>query len=199
MPSNAPQSRASNDLIVSSEADSLILVDANDVATGILSKAACHDGAGQRHRAFSLFIFSHRGELLLQQRAAGKRLWPLYWSNSCCSHPRAGEQQLGAAARRLQEELGLTATLEYLYRFEYVARYQDLGSEHELCSVFAGRVNDDPVVNPTEVAAWRWITPAALSAELAQHPDRFTPWFQLEWQHICREFSHLLDPPQPAD
>ncbi|MFK7912704.1 MAG: isopentenyl-diphosphate Delta-isomerase [Pseudomonadales bacterium] len=198
MPSNAPSkstptnATAGGYAVVSNEADQLILVDENDVQTGTLSKAKCHDGAGHRHRAFSLFIFSATGDVLLQQRAAGKRLWPLYWSNSCCSHPRAGETADAATHRRLQEELGLSASLDYLYRFEYVARYGDLGSEHELCSVYAGHTDQTPAVNPTEIADWRWVAPGALSTELAQHPDRFTPWFQLEWQHICREFSHLL-------
>lgn len=191
-PNSCPTSERDPHAVVSSEADTLILVDGNDVQTGTLSKAACHDGIGQRHRAFSLFIFSPAGEVLLQRRAAGKRLWPLFWSNSCCSHPRAGEELVVAAGRRLHEELGLTATLEYLYRFEYVARYGDLGSEHELCSVFAGQTDATPAVNDTEIADWRWVAPDALSSELAQDPDRFTPWFQLEWQHICREFSHLL-------
>ncbi len=182
--------------IVSSEDDALILVDSEDQAIGTLSKAACHDGAGRLHRAFSLFIFNERGELLLQQRAAGKRLWPLFWSNSCCSHPRAGETQELAAHRRLAEELGLEAKLQYLYRFEYMARYLDQGSEHELCSVYAGVTNRDPKTNGNEIADWRWITPEALSTELAQERDRFTPWFQLEWQHICHEFSHLLRAPE---
>ena len=180
--------------VVSNEADTLILVDGNDQQTGTLSKAECHDGDGQRHRAFSLFIFSPAGEVLLQQRAASKRLWPLFWSNSCCSHPRAGEDAEQAAHRRLPEELGLSAELDYLYRFEYVARYGDLGTEHELCSVYAGHTQATPVANANEIANWRWVPADALSTELAQDPDRFTPWFQLEWQHICREFSHLLQP-----
>ncbi|MGI9327035.1 MAG: isopentenyl-diphosphate Delta-isomerase [Pseudomonadales bacterium] len=190
--SSASQAAQQRNRVVSSEADALILVDANDEPLGSLSKAACHDGAGERHRAFSLFIFNGDGELLLQQRAAGKRLWPLYWSNSCCSHPRVGESQPYAASRRLAEELGLQAHLQFLYRFEYMARYLDQGSEHELCSVYAGTTDSEPQVNSNEVADWRWITPAALSTELAQDRDRFTPWFQLEWQHICHEFSHLL-------
>ena len=77
--------------IVSSEDEALILVDTDDTAIGSMSKAECHDGAGILHRAFSVFLFDEHGRLLLQQRAAGKRLWPLYWSNTCCSHPRQGE------------------------------------------------------------------------------------------------------------
>ena len=94
-----------NDVVVSSESEALILVDENDREIGFSSKDSCHDGPGILHRAFSLFIFNTAGELLLQQRSAGKRLWPLYWSNSCCSHPRAGETMELAVNRRLQQEL----------------------------------------------------------------------------------------------
>ena len=90
--------------IVSSEAEELILVDGEDNETGYLSKAACHDGDGVLHRAFSLFLFDSAGRLLLQQRAATKRLWPGFWSNSCCSHPRRGESMEVATSRRLRDE-----------------------------------------------------------------------------------------------
>ena len=86
------------------EIDSLILVDDADRELGYLSKAECHRGRGVLHRAFSLLIFNDAGELLLQQRSAAKRLWPLYWSNSCCSHPRRAETMEAATHRRLQEE-----------------------------------------------------------------------------------------------
>ncbi|MEM6707314.1 MAG: isopentenyl-diphosphate Delta-isomerase [Pseudomonadota bacterium] len=181
--------------IVSSESDSLILVDANDQEIGALSKAACHDGDGVLHRAFSAFIFNARGELLLQQRAAEKRLWGGYWSNSCCSHPRVGEMIETAVVRRVQEELGLTISPHFAYRFQYQARFGDLGSEHELCSVFLGHCGDqEPTINTTEVDGWEWIDPVQLSSELAQSNRRFTPWFLLEWQRLTTDFADHLKP-----
>ncbi len=113
-----------------------------------------------------------------------KRLWPLFWSNSCCSHPRRGESLEEAARRRVEQELGLRCELRFLYRFQYQARYGDAGSEHELCSVFAGRSDDTVMANGTEVNACRWLSPEALDRELAEHPDRFTPWFKLEWPRV---------------
>ena len=86
----ADAARRLGDEVVSDEDESLVLVDEDDREVGFLSKAVCHDGDGMLHRAFSLFVFNRRGELLLQRRSANKRLWPLYWSNSCCSHPRRG-------------------------------------------------------------------------------------------------------------
>ena len=170
--------------VVSSEDELLILVDSNDREIGTLPKSACHDGAGRLHRAFSLFVFNARGELLIQQRHASKRLWPSFWSNSCCSHPRASEQIDDAAARRLEQELALDCKLSFVYKFEYVARFGNEGTEHELCSVFVGRTHDEPRPNETEVAAWRWIAPDALDRELAEHGERFTPWFRMEWEKL---------------
>lgn len=175
--------------IVSSEREPLILVDSDDRELGWLDKSAAHDGNGMLHRAFSLFIFNGAGELLIQQRAPGKRLWPSFWSNSCCSHPRAREDMSEAVGRRLQQELGMQAELHFVYKFEYVAHYKNLGTEHELCSVYIGRSNDQPVINATEIQAWRWIPPVELTRELAEHGDRFTPWLKLEWEYLRQQFG----------
>jgi len=178
--------------IVSSEAEPLILVDSSDNVVGYLDKSACHDGDGLLHRAFSLFVFNSDGQLLLQKRSPDKRLWGDYWSNSCCSHPRRGETMDVAVRRRLEEELGLTANLEFLYKFEYQAAFGNLGAEHELCWVYVGQTSADPVINTTEIADWRWIEPEALSGELAASPERFTPWLALEWARLTRDFTHRL-------
>jgi isopentenyl-diphosphate delta-isomerase len=178
--------------IVSSEEDPLILVDARDREQGRLSKAQCHDGDGVLHRAFSLFVFNQHRELLLQQRAAGKRLWPTYWSNSCCSHPRAGENMGLAVHRRLHQEVGRRADLSFVYKFEYVARYLDLGTEHELCWVYVGSTREEPVINTTEIDGWRWIAPADLSRELEECGDQYTPWLKLEWVRLRQQFGDDL-------
>lgn len=179
--------------VVSSDDEQLILVDGHDREIGLLAKADAHLGCGTLHRAFSLFVFNPAGELLLQQRAAGKRLWPRYWSNTCCSHPRRGEKMDSAIHRRLQEELGLSAELEFLFKFQYRARYGAKGAEHELCWVYAGRSPDLPHANVNEVSAWRYITPQALQAEIARAPQTFTPWLKLEWARILRAHSRVLD------
>ena len=182
--------------IVSSETEKLILVNPADEPTGALDKAACHDGDGILHRAFSLFIFNEQRELLLQQRAADKRLWPGYWSNSCCSHPREGETMEQASARRLEQELGIRTPLRFLYKFEYQAAYRDeqglQGSENELCWVYVGTTQAAPVINTTEIDAWRWISAAALDAELAEQAEQFTPWFHLEWRRLREDFADRL-------
>lgn len=180
------------DAVVSSETEQLILVDEQDREIGSGSKAACHDAHGILHRAFSLFVFNGRGELLLQQRSASKRLWPGYWANSCCSHPRRGESMEVATQRRLREELGLECELKFLYKFQYQADYGELGAEHELCWVYVGS-SDAPVrVNANEIADWRFIEPEELDREIAEHSERFTPWLRLEWNRLRSEFRNEL-------
>ncbi len=178
--------------VVSSEDETLVLVDARDRPIGTLDKSACHDGAGRLHRAFSTFVFNPRGELLIHQRHPDKRLWPSYWSNSCCSHPRAGEAIASAVTRRVRQELGLAMQLTFLYKFEYRATFGDLGTEHELCHVYAGVTADTPVINTTEIAAWRWIGMTDLDAEMAARAAQFTPWFHLEWQALRSEHADAL-------
>ena len=170
--------------IVSSEDEMPILVDESDRVVGHLSKGACHDGEGVLHRAFSLFVFNREGELLLQQRSSGKRLWPLYWSNSCCSHPRQGETMDEAVRRRLQQELGLVSNLQFLYKFQYQASYEDVGSENEFCWVYVGITDDEARPNPNEIKDHRWVTAARLDHEMDATPEIFTPWFQREWQRV---------------
>lgn len=181
--------KMANSKIVSDDSELLILVDDKDNIVGHLDKSACHNGSGILHRAFSLFIFNSAGELLIQQRAGGKRLWPLYWSNSCCSHPREDESMEIAVARRCEQELGFSTPLNYVYKFEYSAKFGDLGSERELCSVYVGRYDGDLNANTNEVAAWRWISTAEIEAELRHASTDYTPWFKLEWQRLREDFA----------
>jgi isopentenyl-diphosphate delta-isomerase len=169
------------------DSDSLILVDEADQGVGHLSKALCHQGRGVLHRAFSLLIFNDSGELLIQQRSPRKRLWPLYWSNSCCSHPRRAETMEEAIHRRLHEELGIRCPLHYLFKFQYQAQFDETGAENELCSVFIGRSTDPVKSNADEIHDWRWAQPEALRREMAAGAGNFTPWFKLEWARIWRD------------
>ncbi len=180
--------------VVSSESEPLILVNSQDEEVGFANKSASHDGEGMLHRAFSILIFNTQGELLLQQRAPGKRLWGNYWSNSCCSHPRMGESMEQATQRRLWEELGLETELSFLYKFEYHCLFGDAGAEHELCWVYVGISDQEPSTNTNEIAQWRYISQADLEQELATTPEVFTPWFKLEWERIKADFGQHLQP-----
>ena len=174
--------------VVSSTSEELILVDEQDREIGHETKLECHAGDGILHRAFSIFVFNSQDQLLLQQRSAEKPLWPGYWSNTCCSHPRRGESMDVAVSRRLDQELGFECPLEYLYKFKYHAQYGAVGAEREYCWVYYGRYDGPVDVNVTEIADWRFVDVGALEAELEASPDRFTPWFKMEWAHIRDTF-----------
>lgn len=177
--------------IVSFDNEPLMLVDSNDVVIGYEEKASAHQGEGQLHRAFSIFLLNDHGEVLLQQRSSLKPLWPMYWSNTCCSHPRKGETLAQSTTRRLREELNLEAPLKYLYKFQYHARYEAFGSEHELCSVFVGHVQGrpEPFFNNTEIANTVWLPIAEVNEWLSNDQISTTPWFALEWERLQEDFA----------
>ena len=179
-PSQTTKAVANGD-VVSFDNEALIIVDAQDRILGHGTKAELHQGAGTLHRAFSIFLFNDAGHVLLQQRSADKPLWPGFWSNTCCSHPRRGESYGIATRRRLKEELGVEAPLRFTHRFRYQAQFSAEGAEHELCSVYVGRIDGDPVPNPQEVSDWQWVSPSALDEWLDTNPENLTPWFKLEW------------------
>lgn len=174
--------------VVSFDDEPLILVDENNQVQGYATKVACHQGLGQLHRAFSVFVFNRNNELLLQQRSAQKPLWPLHWSNSCCSHPRRGESDLDSVQRRLYEELSINLRPQFVYRFRYHAIYGGIGAEHELCSVYIARSDAEIAVNENEIADWYYIGPEALDRELSENPQSYTPWLKLEWSRLREDF-----------
>jgi isopentenyl-diphosphate delta-isomerase len=177
---------------VSFDDEPLILVDEGDQEIGHAEKWECHRGKGRLHRAFSIFLFNGRGELLLQKRSAEKPLWPLIWSNSCCSHPRRGETLEGATRRRLGEELGLETPLARIFDFQYHARWGEVGSERELCHVYLGRWEGEVRVNAREVAALRWVSAEDLEEEIARAPETLSPWMKLEWARLRAEHGVTL-------
>ena len=177
---------------VSSPNERLVLVDGDDRVVGEADKIECHLGEGRLHRAFSLHVLTSEGNILLQQRAQQKLLWPGYWSNSCCSHPRAGEAIEQAVRRRADEELGLDLEVEYLYKFHYSASYRDVGRENEICSVFIGYCDSKPRPNPTEVADCCYLTANELERSIATDPERYTPWMRMEWRRLNENFRDKL-------
>lgn len=186
--------RSENARQVSFDDEMLILVDAADNVTGYDNKVNAHRGRGLLHRAFSVFLFNEAGEVLLHKRGTEKPLWPGFWTNSCCSHPRKGESYLEAANRRLVEELGVSAELAFIYQFQYSADFQGQGSENELCAVYVGRLDAAQKLspNPSEIAECRWVSCDELDVWLRDAPDRFTPWFKLEWSRLCTDQREAL-------
>lgn len=157
----------------------VILVDEQDQPIGSEEKQAAHEKA-LRHRAFSVFIFrpgTNQLEVLLQQRNFEKYHCGGLWTNTCCSHPRLGEETKDAAQRRLQEEMGFTLPLTKAGVFEYRAEFNNGLTEHEIDHVFVAWMDSQIIQpNPDEVAEVRWQDVNDLEAQLSKTPQTFTPW-----------------------
>lgn len=156
----------------------VILVNEKDEQIGLMPKMEAHEKA-VLHRAFSVFIFNSNNELMLQQRAAHKYHSPLLWTNTCCSHQRHGESNLDAGMRRLEEEMGFTTSLKETTSFIYKAPFDNGLTEHELDHILVGYFNDDPVINPDEVADWKWISLESVKSDMATNPEFYTAWFKI--------------------
>lgn len=159
--------------------DELILVDEKDAPLGKMDKLLVHQ-KGLLHRAFSVFIFNSKGELLLQQRAEGKYHSGGLWTNTCCSHPRYGEQLEEAVDRRMMEEMGMSCETTFAFNFIYFAAFENGLSEHELDHVFMGKSDDEPSLNSEEVQNWKYIDLDSLEAEIVKTPKLYS-----EWMKIC--------------
>jgi isopentenyl-diphosphate Delta-isomerase len=165
--------------------EQVILVDENDRELGAMDKMAAHERGGVLHRAFSVFIVDASGRWLLQQRAAGKYHFPGLWTNACCSHPRPGEATEAAAHRRLREELGFDCPLQERFQFVYRATSEAEGlTEHEFDHVFTGLGGGEIHPNPDEVGDIRWVQPAAIEADVREHPEAYTPWFKIAFDRV---------------
>jgi isopentenyl-diphosphate delta-isomerase len=158
-------------------------VDAQDRPIGTLDKHQAHRD-GVLHRAFSVFIFNARGELLLQRRSATKYHSGGLWTNTCCSHPRPDEPVAGAAARRLEEEMGIACPLQKAFEFVYRAEVVGGLVEHEFDHVFLGHFDGRIRPDPAEVMDTRWLAPAALRERLREARHDYTPWFHLSIEQV---------------
>ncbi|WP_298367291.1 isopentenyl-diphosphate Delta-isomerase [uncultured Lutibacter sp.] len=158
--------------------EQVILVNENDEQIGLMPKMEAHEKA-VLHRAFSVFVFNNKNELLLQQRAAEKYHSPLLWANTCCSHQREGESNLVAGKRRLQEEMGFVCDLEEKTSFIYKAPFDNGLTEHELDHIMVGFYNDNPVINREEVESYKWMSLEAIKKDIEKQPEIYTAWFKI--------------------
>jgi len=161
----------------------VILVDENDVETGLMGKTEAHE-KGLLHRAVSVFIVNSEGEWLLQRRALNKYHSAGLWTNTCCSHPLPGESTVDAAKRRLFEEMGLTCDLVPLFNFTYRELLENGLIEHELDYVFLGIADDIPVINDLEVAEFKYFNYREMEIDIKTNPENYTIWFRKIFKQV---------------
>ncbi len=160
----------------------VITVDKKDEEIGKEEKLKTHQ-EGKLHRAFSIFIFNKKGELLLQKRAGAKYHSGGLWSNTCCSHPRPGFDLKEEAKKRLKEEMGVETELKEVFSFIYKTKIGKL-IEHEFDHVFIGKFNGDPKPNEKEVEEWRWVSKRELKKALKENPEKYTPWLKIIFKKV---------------
>ncbi|MDG1160821.1 MAG: isopentenyl-diphosphate Delta-isomerase [Flavobacteriaceae bacterium] len=169
--------------------ENVILVDEQDNQLGLMPKMEAHEKA-VLHRAFSVFIFNSKGELMLQQRAAHKYHSPLLWTNTCCSHQRNGESNIEAGKRRLVEEMGFETNLKEVFSFVYKAPFDNGLTEHELDHVMVGNFDGLPEINHEEVASYKWMSLDAIKEDIELHPNLYTAWFKIIFKESYLKLIH---------
>ncbi len=161
----------------------VILVDEQDNDIGVMEKMQAHQ-EGLLHRAFSVFIFNDKEELLLQQRAISKYHSGGLWTNTCCSHPRPNETIKDAANRRLFEEMGMSCDLKIKTNFIYKTPFENGLTEHELDYVLIGTTNQNPQINPGEVESFKWMSIIDLKKDISANPNQYTSWFKIALERV---------------
>jgi isopentenyl-diphosphate delta-isomerase len=171
--------------------EKVILVDKLDKEIGTMEKQEAHI-KGVLHRAFSIFVFNSKKELLLQRRAKTKYHSAGLWTNTCCSHPRPNESTKQAAKRRLKEEMGMSCNLSKQFDFIYKAILTNGLYEHEFDHVYFGTSNDPPTINLSEVDTYEYKTLEVIKKEIKNIPERYTEWFKICFVHVEKFYNKNL-------
>lgn len=164
----------------------VVLVDNKDKEIGTEEKIRAHDNGGKLHRAFSVFIFNSKGEMMIQQRARSKYHCGGLWTNTCCSHPRPGETAVEAGHRKLQQEMGFDTDLKEAFTFIYRAEFDNGLTEHELDHALIGTYDGEPRPNPEEAGNWKWANLEELRKDVRESPEKYTPWFKKVLDRIIK-------------
>ena len=158
--------------------EKVILVSEHDDMIGVIDKMEAHK-QGLLHRAFSVFIFNSKGEMLLQQRALNKYHSGGLWTNACCSHPVPGEKTKEAAERRLMEELGFETEIEKIFDFTYKAAFENGLTEHEFDHVFVGEYEGNMQLNADEVSEVCYKSMSDIKSDIEHKAGDYTEWFKI--------------------
>lgn len=175
----------------------VVLVDDNNTPIGREDKDLVHNANTPLHRAFSLFVFNNKGQLLIQQRSHLKKTFPLVWSNSCCGHPMPGETTLKAVKRRLKDELNIKISDIHciLPNFRYKAEMNGI-FENEICPVYIGFTTEIPVINSDEVENYKWVEWNKFIKIVNSDDTSFSVWSKLEIKELLKspKFRMLFGP-----
>ena len=168
--------------------EKLVLVDKNDNQIGLMPKMEAHQ-KGILHRAFSIFIFNSENQILLQKRSSNKYHSGGLWTNTCCSHPRDGENIIDAGSRRLSEEMGIKTELKQAFNFTYKAELENGLIEHEYDHVLIGEFNGSPILNKDEAEDWKWVSIEEVRKDIKENETDYTVWFVIAFEYFYKNFK----------
>ena len=172
--------------------DFVVLVNENDEKIGLMPKLEAHE-KGVLHRAFSVFIFNKKKELMLQKRNLHKYHSPGLWTNTCCSHQRDGESNINAGMRRLKEEMGFSSQLREINSFIYKVKFDNGLIEHELDYILVGEYEADVKPNPQEVDDWKWMGLEEINDDIKTNPEKYTEWFIIIMDNNYNDLKNFLN------
>lgn len=164
---------------------SILLVNEDDTVLGTAEKEYVHRH-GLLHRAFSIFLFNNKGELLIHKRADSKYHSPGVWTNTCCSHQSTEDDEMQYIHRRLLQEMGVDAELTFLFKHKYSVQFDNGLMEYEYDHVYFGVCSDTPSPDPAEVSDWRWSECDNLLRDMDNNPAGYSYWFRELLPLVCR-------------
>lgn len=177
---------------MSNMSEMVILVDQNDKEIGLIEKLQAHQ-EGILHRAFSIFIFNEKNEVLMQKRASNKYHSPGLWTNTCCSHPRKGETLDEATQRRLKQEMGFIVDMKKIFDFIYKTPVGDNLIEHEFDHVFVGKYSGQSIeLNPEEVEEYKWMSLDNLTSDIENNPEQYTEWLKIAFKEHLTKLKQFI-------
>jgi len=173
--------------------EKLVLVNEKDEVIGFEEKIKCHKGKGILHRAFTIFLFDNKGQVLIQKRGDSKMLWPLCWEATCSSHPKENESYKNAGKRRLKEELKIDTSLKIADKFIYHSYYKDIGAEYEFCVALVGKYDKENIdFNTDEIKDVKWIKINELKEELNKNSKDYAPWLGIALERLFNQYGSNL-------
>jgi len=166
----------------------VVLVDKSGNQIGLMPKLEAHQ-KGILHRAFSIFLFNSENQILLQRRSLIKYHSAGLWTNTCCSHPRDGEDIIDAGKRRLYEEMGIKTELKKEFEFTYKEVLGNGLTEHEFDHVLIGNFNGNPILNKDEVEDWKWMSLEEIKKDINENQEDYTVWFVIAFDYFYKNFK----------
>ena len=166
----------------------VVLVDKSGNQIGLMPKLEAHQ-KGILHRAFSIFLFNSKNQILLQKRSLIKYHSAGLWTNTCCSHPRDGEDIVDAGKRRLYEEMGIKTELKKEFEFTYKEVLGNGLTEHEFDHVLIGNFNGNPILNKDEVEDWKWMSLEEIEKDINENQEDYTVWFVIAFDYFYKNFK----------